>query len=137
MILLKLITITSLLVLGWKIVTSEGMLLHKVALIAEQKVHEGKIYFELILCPWCMSSLWSLFGFAFAYGLGVIELNWKLLLLYPLCVCGSSLVCGLTWTIYQTINAIKERNESEIDAIYDFSKEEEEYEERYFENQRN
>lgn len=126
MILIKLIGITSLLVLGWKIVTSEGMLLESVGDKIKQKVDEGYKYFELLQCPWCMSGVWSLLGFAFAYGLGIISIEWRLLLLYPLCVCGSSLVCGFTWSLHLMMDAIKENNETQKDTLYyNFEQEEE------------
>lgn len=136
MILIKLIGITSLLVLGWKIVTSEDMLLESVGDFAEAKAKEGKRYYELLFCQWCMPSAWSLLGFVFAYGLGIISIEWKLLFLYPLCVCGSSLVCGVTWSLYKLIESTINRNEAEVEAIFDFS-DEIEYEENIFENQHN
>lgn len=118
MILLKLIGITSLLVLGYTIITQEGMGLYSIRQWAEKKVEQGNKWVEpIFICHWCQSSTWSLLGFLFAYGLGIISINWNLLLLYPLCVCGTSLVCGFAWNIHLMINAIKERNEAEAEVI--------------------
>lgn len=118
MILLKLIGITSLLVLGYTIITQEGMGLYAIRQWAEKKAEEGNRWVEpIFICHWCQSSTWSLLGFSFAYGLGIISISWKLLFLYVLCVCGTSLVCGFTWGIHLMINSIQERNEVETDVI--------------------
>jgi hypothetical protein len=119
MILLKLISITSLLVLGWTIVTQPKMGLHFVRTWADKKKENGFILADsLFLCVWCQPSIWSLLGFGFAFGLGILNhLEWNLLLLYVLTVCGSSLLAGITWTIYETISQIhlyfKNLNEQE------------------------
>jgi len=104
--LFKLILITSLLVLGYTIVTQENMLLHSVRRWAERIQDRGSKFIEtLAICHWCMPSTWSLLGFAFGYGLGLYDLSWKLLLLYPLCVAGSSLTCGIIWGLNKLIES--------------------------------
>ena len=104
---IKMIFICSLLVLGATIVTQEGMLLHSIRAWAEKQ--SGKIWETIILCPWCMGSTWSIGAFLIALGVGVIDsFEWKLLLLYPLVVCGSSVVCGMTWTLYRLMAEITE-----------------------------
>ena len=106
--LLKLIILTSICVLGFKIVTAEDMALEKLGEWAEKKVNDGHKIFELIVCPWCMPTLFSWIGFSFACGIGVVEnLSWNLLWYYPLCIGGSSLVCGLIWTFYTGMNSKK------------------------------
>jgi len=97
--LFELILITSLLVIGATIVTQVGMGLYVVREWADEK--ESRFYDALIGCHWCMPSLWSLAGYFFAWRLGFIEyFSWKLVWMYPLVVCGSSFLCGLSWAIY-------------------------------------
>jgi hypothetical protein len=100
--LFELILITSLIVLGWNVITQEGMALYRIREWAESKKEDGfGIFSPLLLCIWCMPSIWSVFGFAIANGLGLYDLTWKIILLYPLCVAGGSLVCGMIWTLYE------------------------------------
>lgn len=111
---LKLIALTSIWVLGIKIATADDMVLEKVGQYGKKKVEEGhKIFEALIVCQWCMPSIHSLIGYAFAFGLGIlpVQWNWQLVIRYPIVVMGSSLVCGLTWLIYETLNQIHDRNE--------------------------
>lgn len=104
---IKLIFICALFVLGVTIITQPNMLLHSIRVWAENK--SGKVWESFLLCPWCMGSTWSLPAFLFAFGVGVIDkFEWKLLLLYPLVVCGSSIVCGLTWTFYRLMAEVVE-----------------------------
>ena len=118
--LLKLIMLTSIWCLGIKIATAEGMVLERLGNYARKKVNEGKIIFDpLINCEWCLPSIHSLFGYAFALGIGLINtFSWKLVVMYPLVVIGSSVVCGLTWTVYQMVNAIKEMNNVGIEYYH-------------------
>ncbi len=108
---LKLIALTSIWVLGLKIVTSKGMLLEKFGTWAETKVEQGQKIFEaVIVCQWCMPSIHSIVGYLFAYVIG-IPMSWRIVACYPIIVMGSSLVCGLTWLIYETLNRVHDRNE--------------------------
>lgn len=113
--LLKLILLTFIWVMGIKISTAEGMVFEKLGNWANKQVDKGyKIYEAIISCEWCLPSLHSVIGYAFAVGIGVIDhFEWKLVVLYPLVVCGTSLLSGLTWTIYLTINEIKENNKEQ------------------------
>lgn len=117
MITLKLIAITVILVMGCKVVTSEGMILEKLGYYFEEKVNEGHKIFDLFICPWCMNSLFSIFSYAFAFGLLIIpfEFNWQLIIRWPIVVCASSFISGNLWNAYQTINAIRERNQLEAE----------------------
>jgi len=116
-ILFKLILITSLLILGYTIASQENMVFYKIRVWAEKVYDKGsKWVAPFFLCIWCHSSIWSMPGFLFAYGIGVIGLSWNLLWYYPLCVCGSSLVSGLIWTLYTTVNSVKDKNDQS--AIY-------------------
>ncbi len=97
-----LIIFTSLLVLGWTIVTQEEMLLHGIRVWAEGR---NKKWLEpLVLCHWCQPSIWSLFGYFFAIITGVVHVELRIVYLYPLVVCGSSIVCGFVWTAYLVMN---------------------------------
>lgn len=117
MITFKLICITVILVMGWKVITSEKMLLEKLGAYFERKVDEGYKVFDLLICPWCMNSLFSIFSYGFAFGLLIIpfEFNWQLVIRWPIVVCASSFISGNLWNLYQTTNSIKERNELEAE----------------------
>lgn len=119
-VLLQLILITFIWVMGIKISTAKGMIFEGLGNYAEKKVDEGhKIWEALVNCEWCLPSVHSLFGHAFAFGLGILpfEFNWQLLIRWPLVIMGTSLLSGLTWTIYLTINQVKERNEAETEYL--------------------
>lgn len=113
MILLQLILITFICVMGLKIVFSKGMLLESVGIWAEEKVESGEKIYDLFICPWCMGTVQSITAHLFAFGIGVLpfEWHWSLLIRWPLVIMGASFLSGLSWTIYETINTIKERNE--------------------------
>lgn len=118
MITLKLIAITFVWVMGIKISTADEMVFERLGKWGQRKVDEGhKIYEALMVCPWCLPSIHSLVGYAFAFGLNVIpfEWDWKLLIRYPLVVMGTSFLSGNIWNIYETINRVKERNEAQTD----------------------
>lgn len=103
-ILFKLIVITSILVLAWTIVTQQGMALYSIREWANIKHEKGGKWVEPVLvCHWCMPSVWSLLGFSIAFGLGILNFEWRLILLYPLTVGGSSLTCGLIWGLHRLI----------------------------------
>lgn len=126
--LFKLIAITVIWVLGIKIATSEGMILEKLGRFAEKKVDEGhKIWDGLVWCQWCLPSFHSVPAHFFAFGLGVIpfEVNKELFIRWPLVIMGSSLVSGLIWTIYLTINKVKERNEEEWEYFRNLNQQDE------------
>jgi hypothetical protein len=115
--LFEIILITYIWVMGIKISTAEGMIFEKLGDYGKRKVGEGhKIWEALVNCEWCLPSIHSVFGTAFAMGLGIIpfEINKELFIRWPLVIIGASLISGLTWTIYLTINKIKERNEEEF-----------------------
>lgn len=115
-IIFKIILILTIWCLGVKIVTANGMLLQWLGEWGEEQVDKGyKIFEAIIVCPFCLPSVHSILGYAFAYGLGLIELDWKLLIMWPIVVMGSSILSGFTWTAYQTINQIKEKNEAETE----------------------
>ena len=117
-ILFKLILLTFIWVMGVKISTSEGMIFERLGRYGQRKVDEGhKIWESLVACEWCLPSVHSIFGTAFAVGLGVIpfEMNKELFIRWPLVIMGPSLLSGLTWSFYLTINKIKEKNEAEAE----------------------
>lgn len=117
-ILFKLIILTVIIVLALRVAMSERMLLEKLGNYFERKVEEGYKVYDLFVCPWCSGTLQSLTAHAFAFGLGIlpIEWNWQLLIRWPLVVFGSSFISGMLWTIYLTINQVRENNESQ--SIY-------------------
>lgn len=104
---LKLILITFVWVMGLTIITQKGMALY---FIRERAESDGnKIYEPLILCEWCMPSIHSLVGYLFAFGIGEMDGYhwWYFIIIYPLVVMGASFTCGIVWTIYKTMDAIR------------------------------
>lgn len=107
MIIVKLILITSAIIFAWKIATGEGMLLEKIGKWAEDKREQGYKIMELLLCPFCAASLFSLFGFAFGISLGILGFTWNILIYYPLVVFGASAVSGVSWYVWLTLQAMQ------------------------------
>lgn len=145
--LLKLIGITSLLVLGYTIITQEGMGLYRIRQWATRKKENGSKWPEpILLCHWCQPSTWAILGFAFAYGIGVIDaFTWRMIFYYPLVVGGSSLINGLVWSYHLKSDAETEfyRSANSVADIF-IEKSYEEYtddelaeEEMYFKRQHN
>lgn len=114
--LFEIILITSLLVIGWTIITQPDMGLADIREWAEEK---NSVFINATLvCHWCMSSSWSLLGYFFAWRLGLVEsFSWALVWAYPLVVCGSSFLCGISWAIYKMINKITEKNDIEANYL--------------------
>lgn len=112
-VILKLIIIVSILVLGVKIATGDDMILEDLGKWGKKKSDKYKIFEALLVCPFCMPSVYSLIGYLFAFGLGILpfEWDWKLVIIYPIVVIGSSILAGFTWVAYETINRIKDKNE--------------------------
>ena len=102
-ILIKIIFLTSVWVLGLTIVTQPEMALGEFRRWAEIK--RRAIFEPIILCEWCMPSIHSLIGFAFAFALHVIpfKFSWDYVLMYPLVVMGSSFVCGMLWNSWKLL----------------------------------
>lgn len=99
----KLILFTVCLVWGVKIVTEPGMAADKIGEWAEEKVKDGyKIFDALLTCPFCMPSIYSSFGYGMGYLLGVVT-SWHDLVAYPIVVCGSSMIGGIIWQVFQLI----------------------------------
>jgi hypothetical protein len=115
MITIKLIGITVVIVLALKIALSDGMLLERVGSWLEKKVDDGYKIFDLFVCPFCMGTLQTATAHLFAFGLGILPLewNWQLIIRYPIIVFATSAIAGFTWSGYQTMNRIKEKNEIE------------------------
>ncbi len=101
----KLILITTILVVGWKIATAEGMLLHSVSVWANKSVAKGYKIFELLTCPFCMPSVFSILGYGFAWICHIAIISGKVALMYPLVACGASILSGGIWLVYELITA--------------------------------
>lgn len=115
MILFKLILLTVMITLALKIALSEEMILQRLGVWFKRKIDEGYDIYNIFYCEWCAVSLQSMTAHAFAFGLGILplELNWQLLIRWPLVVFGASFLSGNLWNLYLTINNIKDRNEAE------------------------
>lgn len=108
----KLIFLSTIWSLGWKVVTAKGMLLEKIGEWGDKKVEDGyKIFEGLITCPFCIPNIHSLlfvYPLAFIIGIMPFEFNWEYVAIYPFCVSGSSFLSGAIWTVYLTLNAKKD-----------------------------
>lgn len=119
----SLIVITTILVLGVKILTAEGMILEQLGKWGEEKMDEGVQWISpLFGCAWCMPSLYTFLGVGIAFGMGLIpEFSFRLIFYYPVVAFGSSLTSGLIWQYYLTKNAQKELYEEAKETASIFS----------------
>lgn len=109
-----LILLTWIWVMGIKIATAENMILGSLHKYGEQKLEQGhKIYEALWMCEWCMPSIHSIVGYAFAFAIELIPFHfeWRLVFMYPMVVMGASLLSGMTWLLYLTLNKVHDRND--------------------------
>lgn len=106
LVVLKLIFATSLLVLGWTIITQKNMALFFIREWAEKL--DTKWSEPFFLCLWCQPSVWSIFGYGLCFITGLVKFDYVHILKYPLVVCGSSIVCGMTWTLYRLMSEVTE-----------------------------
>lgn len=116
-VLCKLILINVMIVLALRVAMSEKMLLEKLGRYFEKKVEDGYKVFDLLVCPWCSGTLQSITAHLFAYGLGIItfELSWAFVIRWILVIFGTCFIAGMSWTIYLTINQIRENNEAQAE----------------------
>jgi hypothetical protein len=135
MTLFYLIILTSVWVLGITIVTQPKMLLYNIRLWAEKRLDEtgNRIFEPLVLCPWCMSSIHSVFGIGFGYVIGILSgFEWRIFLCYPIIVMGASIVCGMVWGWHKKVeNQSKYFENSEILSHFDIRDRKREYKEKY------
>lgn len=131
MILLKIIILNVIWILGLKVATSEGMVLHFIARYAESK--ESLIWEPVILCEWCMPSLHSVIAYVFAIGIGIISsFSWKLVWIYPLVVLSSSVACGVIWKLMDLINVVYSFYKNQGESAYlDVKDRKKKYNEKY------
>ncbi len=123
-VLLKLIFVTSVLVWGVTISTQEHMIFYGVREWANKKLDEGYGVFKaLVLCPWCLPSIWSLVAYFFCLISGIITYHWKIFTLYPLVVGGASMLSGNGWSLYELIDAKTEFYKNINDSNYGNEKE--------------
>lgn len=113
--LLKLILVSVILVMGLKISTSEGMIFENIGNYARRKVEQGYKYWDLIACEWCCGTWLSIIAHVLVLKLGIayFDLNWQVLIRWPLVVMGTSITSGFIWTIYLTLNEVKEKNKEQ------------------------
>lgn len=113
----ELILLTSILVIGWTIITQPEMGLYFLREWAETK--ESKLLNATMFCHWCMPSSWSLIGYLFAALIGLIDsFSWSLVFMYPIVVCGSSFLCGLLWAVYKKIEIETKYYHNEEQNVY-------------------
>lgn len=105
--------------LGITIVTQPYMALGGVRRWAELK--KSKWMEPLILCEWCMPSIHSLIGYAFAVAMRIIPppFSFTLMVMYPLVVMGSSFITGVLWSVYKLIES-KTRHLKNLEQLSHF-----------------
>lgn len=115
--LFKLVILTVIIVLALRVALSDDMLLEKAGRYFDKKVDEGYKIFELFVCPWCMGTLLSFPAHGIAFGLGILPFEWnkELIIRWPMVVFASSFISGVLWTIYLTLNQIKENNQAQAE----------------------
>lgn len=118
-VILKLTILTVIIVLGLRVSLSNGMIFQKLGKFFERKVEEGYLWMDVFICPWCMGSLQCATAHFVSFKLGLIDFEWdeKLVFRYLIIVLASSFVSGVLWTIYLTLNQIKEKNEAEAEYL--------------------
>lgn len=118
--LLELILITSIWTLALTAASQPSMVLYRARVWAEQ---QGNWTDPIIKCYWCMPSLHSLISYGFAIGMELINgFSWSLIVIYPLVVCGASVLNGIVWS---TITLLLKK----IDYYDNLSNEEQEFQE--------
>jgi len=110
-IILKIMFLNVIWVWLWKIATEDDMILEKIGKFGRRKVEEGyRIFDGLITCPWCLGNfhgiliVWPL---SFLLEIIPFEWNYKYIIIHVFVLGGTSVICGVTWLIYQTILAYK------------------------------
>lgn len=116
--LINIILVTSIWCLGITIATQKDMVLHFIRRWAEQK--DSKWFEPIVICPWCMPSIHSLIGYSFCFATEIVTVfNWNIVLMYPIVVCGSSVVTGVIWSVYKMIE-VKTKHLTNIESLSHF-----------------
>ena len=104
---LKILLMDIIWVLGFKVITEEGMLLEKVGEWGGKMYDKGyKIMDGLIICPFCLPNLHCLlfvWPLAFITGIVPFELDWRYLVVHIFVACAGSFICGTIWTGFKTM----------------------------------
>lgn len=113
------ITYTVLIVLGLKIVTSDGMLFGEFRQKIEEK--NSKYLDPLILCEWCMPTVYTSIGYGFYFINNTLD--FKIFLYYPLCIAAASFVSGTLWLIHKILLNLNDnfylKNQSILKSLQD------------------
>lgn len=116
-----LVLITVSFVFAVRISTSEGMVFEKIGKWATDRLDEGKrIYEPLLLCEWCMPSVYSLVAIVFyilANYLFTGVFYYKVIILYPAIIGISSMITGLTFMLKDLIGSKTSYNEKKEEKI--------------------
>lgn len=104
--LFSLIVVTSILVVALRVAISEDMLLENIGFWAEDKIAKGHKIFKLLTCPFCAPSVMSIAGYFFCIVTGIVSYSsYKVALLYPLVVCGASILSGFSWSVLMLLDS--------------------------------
>lgn len=94
-------------VLGFKVVTEDGMILQSLGDWGKKWHDKGyKIMDGLILCPFCLPNIHCLlivWPIAFLTGFVPFEWEWKYLVIHGFVACSGSFICGSIWTGFKTL----------------------------------
>ena len=94
-------------VFGVRISTHEGMVFEKIGEYANNQLEKGyRIWEALVLCHYCLPSVWSLLGVGLYYLINP-ETSLRLLFSYPVIVGFTSLLSGMIWSIFEMLWAKK------------------------------
>lgn len=98
------IIFTSLLCIGATIATQKGMVFFSFRENLEEKANGKRysIYDAVLLCHWCMPSIWTVAGYFFSM-LYLESFDFYNLLFYPICVCASSILNGIIWGLHNKL----------------------------------
>ncbi len=77
--LFKLIIITSILSLAWRIVSNDDMILFSVREWLTNKVEKGNRWFEPLICIWCSASYFAVAGLLFGYAFRLFVFSWEII----------------------------------------------------------
>lgn len=111
--LFKILFCTCSLTIGWQVAIQPEMILEKVGQWANRMADRWKV-FELLTCPWCGSTLFSIPAFALCFLSGFVESDYNLFFLWPVVLGASSFIDGMSWTLYQLMaSKIKESKEED------------------------
>lgn len=129
---LKILVCDIIWVLGFKVITEDGMALQSVGDWGKKMYDKGyKIMDGLINCPFCLPNIHCLlfiWPIAFLTGFVPFEWEWRYLIVHVLVACAGSFICGTIWTLFQFLEVKKKYFEHlEQTAYFDLKQKKQNY----------